>query len=176
MRAHDIQMEIYKEISLKQAIGQLRAVPVNLGQGQPKALLLIYAEDAEIDPYVRMFFFPTGANKLMLITADGDVVWQRNMGPGAVPGIWFFPVFPFDMDGDGIDEIYLVNNRDPAHPLNHYQYCLERIDGQTGETIGQWQLPDQTPRTLAEYSATLSWLGSWTTRRYWSLGKALMAP
>ena len=149
MRAHDIQMEIYKEISLKQAIGQLRAVPVNLGQGQPKAFLLIYAEDAEIDPYVRMFFFPTGTNKLMLITADGDVVWQRNMGPGAIPGIWFFPVFPFDMDGDGIDEIYLINNRDPAHPLNHYQYCLERIDGQTGETMGQLQLPDQPPQDIS---------------------------
>ena len=135
-------MGMYAEISLKQEIGQLRAVPVTLGHGQPKAVLLIYAGDAEIDPYVRMFFFPKSTNKLMLVSECGDVLWQRDMGSGTVPGIWFFPVFPMDMDGDGIDEIYLVNNRDAAHPLNHYTYCLERIDAQTGETTGQWDLPE----------------------------------
>jgi hypothetical protein len=149
MSAHAIHLEVYKQLSLTQAIGQLRAVPVNLGQGQPKAFLLIYAEDAEIDPYVRMFFFPTSTNKLMLITQEGDVVWKRDMGPGTIPGIWFFPVFPFDMDGDGVDEIYIVNNRDPDHPLNYYEYCLERIDGQTGETRGQWQLPSQAAQDIS---------------------------
>jgi hypothetical protein len=139
----EIQLGIYKEISLKQQIGQLRAVPVNLGLGQPKAFLLIYAEDAEIDPYVPMFFFPTGTNKLMLVTQEGEVLWQRDMGRGTIPGIWFFPVFPFDMNGDGVDEIYLINNRDPAHPLNYHQYCLESVDARTGETLGQWDLPGQ---------------------------------
>jgi hypothetical protein len=82
MSTHAIHLEVYKQLSLTQAIGQLRAVPVNLGQGQPKAFLLIYAEDAAIDPYVRMFFFPTSTNKLMLITQEGDVVWKRDMGLG----------------------------------------------------------------------------------------------
>jgi hypothetical protein len=34
MSAHAIHLQVYKQFSLTQAIGQLRAVPVNLGQAQ----------------------------------------------------------------------------------------------------------------------------------------------
>ena len=148
MHRNDVRLDIYRELSLGQEIGQLRAVPVALGPGEC-GILLIYAEDAEVDPYVRMFFFPTGTNKLMLITEDGDVVWQRDMGSGVVPGIWFFPVYPLDMDGDGVDEIYLINNRDPAHPLSHHDYCLERIDGRSGKSTGQWDLPERGSQDIS---------------------------
>ncbi|UCG58503.1 MAG: hypothetical protein JSU70_03140 [Phycisphaerales bacterium] len=129
------------EMQLKPPIGQLRAIPVHLGEGEPKAILLIYSSDAEIDPYIGMFFFPESTLKLMLFDEKGKTLWRRDLGPGVVPGIWFCPVFSFDLDQDGADEIWLVNNNDPAHPLDYRQYCLERINGATGESMGRWPWP-----------------------------------
>ena len=139
-----IDLQVYRELDLGQEIGQLRAVPVALGPGR-RGVLLVYAEDAEIDPYVRMFFFPKSTCKLRLLDERGETLWVRDMGPGIVPGIWFFPVFPFDLDGDGVDEIYLIGNRDPGHPLSHFDYCLERLDVRTGETVSQTDLADSRP-------------------------------
>jgi hypothetical protein len=60
-----------------------------------------------------------------------------------VPGMWFCPVLPFDLDGDGADEIWFVNNIDPEHPLGLRNYRLERLDAATGETTGQWPWPNR---------------------------------
>jgi hypothetical protein len=140
-----IDLQVYRELDLGQRIGQLRAVPVAFGPGRGSGILLIYAEDAEIDPYARMFFFPTSTCKLRLLDERGETLWLRDLGPGIVPGIWFLPVFPFDLDGDGTDEIYLIGNRDPAHPLSHYDSCLEQLSVATGETVAQTDLPDPRP-------------------------------
>jgi hypothetical protein len=138
------KIDLYKvlEINLDSKIGQLRAVPVALGVEQAPAILLIYSEDAEIDPYIGMFFFPKGTTKLMLIDEGGTELWFKDLGPGMVSGIWFLPVFPFDLDQNGIDEIWLVNNSDPEHPLDHRRYVLERLNGLTGEVMGEWKWPE----------------------------------
>jgi hypothetical protein len=142
-----IDLQVVRELDLEQEIGQLRAVPVALGPGRGLGTLLVYAADAEIDPYVRMFFFPRSTCRLRLLDERGETLWVRDMGPGIVPGIWFFPVFPFDLDGDGMDEIYLIGNRDPGHPLSHYDYCLECLDVRTGDTVSQTDLPDPRPES-----------------------------
>ncbi len=63
------------ELPLGSPIGQLRAVPVSLGKGKPRALLAVYCADAEVDPYVEMFFFPKDTLKLMLFTQEGEFLW-----------------------------------------------------------------------------------------------------
>jgi len=146
-----IDLQVHTEIDLDTRIGQLRALPVRLGDGK-RGILLVHSRDAEIDPYVRMFFFPTDTNHLRLIDTDGNTLWDRDMGRGTVPGIWFFPVFAFDLDGDDVDEIYLIGNRDPAHPLSHFDYCLERLDVRTGETVSQTPVSD--PRDCQDMSRT----------------------
>lgn len=128
------------ELDLGSAIGQLRASPVKLNA--ETALLAVYCADFDVDPYVEMFFFPSDTLKMVLFTTKGEVIWQRDLGPGVVPGMWFCPVMPFDLDGDGIDEIWFVNNRNPQHPLAANHYALERIDAQTGKTTGQWDWPN----------------------------------
>jgi hypothetical protein len=55
-----------------------------------------------------MFFFPGDTLKLALFTESGGLVWRRDLGRGVVPGMWFCPVFAFDLDGDGVDEIWFV--------------------------------------------------------------------
>ncbi|MEJ2701116.1 MAG: hypothetical protein P8Z79_01610 [Sedimentisphaerales bacterium] len=140
-RSPEFDLQSVLELRLGEPTGQLRAVPVDLGKGPPKAILAVHCPDAEVDPYVEMFFFPKGALKLTLFTMDGKILWRRDLGPGVVPGIWFTPVYPFDLDGDGVDEIWFINNIDPDHPLSINNRRLERIDPLTNKTTGRWPWP-----------------------------------
>jgi hypothetical protein len=141
-----IQLDALLEFSLGSPIGQLRAMPVHLGEGAPRALLLAYCADFDVDPYVEMFFFPTDTLKLVLVDEHGNALWRRDLGSAVVPGIWFCPLFPFDLNGDGVDEIWFVNNVNVDHPLGLSGYRLERLDAHTGETTGQWPWPALGPR------------------------------
>ena len=150
--AQGAELSVLTELDLKQPLGQLRAVPVELGEGRPKAVAALYGEDAEIDPYIGMFFFPKSTLRLILFDESGDVLWRRDLGPGVVPGVWFSPVFAFDMTQDGVDEIYIVNNKDPEHPLDHRQYVLEQLSAADGRTTGRWPWPQ--PHAPASMSHT----------------------
>ena len=137
----EVDLRMLAELSMGTPIGQCRAVPVCLGAGAPKAILAVYCADFDVDPWVEMFFFPTDTLKLALFTENGEVVWRKDLGRAVVPGMWFCPVFPFDLDGDGVEEIWFVNNLSPQHPLGLSHYRLERLDAATGETTGQWPWP-----------------------------------
>ena len=39
-------------------------------------------------------------HKFALFDETGKVHWKKNLGPGVIPGGWFTPVLPFDLDGD----------------------------------------------------------------------------
>jgi len=130
------------EVQLGTPIGQLRATPVRLGKGEPPAFLVVYASDFDVDPYIEMFFFPKDTLKMALISSNGSIIWRRDLGGGVVPGQWFCPFLAFDLDRDGVDEIWFVNNVDEKHPLGLSSYRLARIDAKTGEITGQWKWPD----------------------------------
>ncbi|MFW6189411.1 MAG: hypothetical protein ACOC7T_03175 [Planctomycetota bacterium] len=151
MSPRAVELEAMMEVDLEQPLGQMRAVPVETGGGPP-ALLLVYSACAEVDPYHEMFFFPTDTLKLLLLTPEGEVAWRRELGRGVVPGMWFCPVFPFDLDGDGAEEVWFVNNLDDDHPLGLSSYRLERIDARDGRTTGRWpwrhDCTDQSPSHL----------------------------
>lgn len=136
-----IKLDVLLEVSVGSPIGQLRAMPVCLGEGAPHAFLAVYCADFDVDPYPEMFFFPSDTLKMMLFTDQGEVLWRRDLGRGIVPGVWFCPVFAFDLDGDSVDEIWYVNNVNVEHPLGLSGYRLERVDAQNGETTGQWPWP-----------------------------------
>lgn len=140
-RNNEFDLHIVLKLQLDEPTGQFRAVPVDLGKGQPKAILAVHCPDAEVDPYVEMFFFPKDTLKLTLFTEEGKILWRRDLGQSVVPGIWFTPVYPFDLDGDGVDEIWFVNNIDADHPLSINNLRLERIDARTSQTTGQWPWP-----------------------------------
>ena len=137
----EIKLEVLLEFDMGTPIGQCRAVPVSLGKN-PKAVLAVYCADFDVDPYVEMFFFPKDTLKMILFDQNGKILWKRDLGRAVVPGMWFCPVFAFDLDGDQVDEIWFVNNTDPAHPLGINNYVLERIDPLTGKTSGQWKWPN----------------------------------
>ena len=139
--AQNYDLQVITEVDLGHKLGQFRAVPISLGNDQPKAIAAMYSEDAEIDPYIGMFFFPKHTLKVMVFDEHGKIIWKRDLGGGVVPGIWFSPIFAFDLDQDGKDEIWIINNLDPAHPMDFRQYVLEKLDPQTGATTGQWPWP-----------------------------------
>lgn len=139
--ARTINLQVHATIDLGQPVEQFRAVPVRMGAGQTEAVCALYGSDAEIDPFRKMFFFPKSTLRMVLFDINGRVLWNRDLGPGIIPGVWFAPIFAFDMDGDGIDEIYHVNTTSPGHPLDHDAYQLERIDPRTGKATGAWPFP-----------------------------------
>ncbi|MCZ7647806.1 MAG: polysaccharide lyase 11 [Planctomycetota bacterium] len=145
MSAPRIELKPVMECALGSPVGQLRAAPVGLGAGAPRAFLVAYAADFDVDPYHEMFFFPTDTLKLVLFDTRGRELWRRDLGKGVVPGLWFCPFLPFDLDGDGVDEIWFVNNLEPRHPLGLSHYRLERLDAATGRTTGQWPWPAKGP-------------------------------
>src|SRR5690606_25332518 len=103
--AQNFDLQVAAELDLGVPVGQFRAVPVNLGGGSPKAIAAMYSEDAEIDPYIGMFFFPKNTLKIVMFDEHGTELWKKDLGPGLVPGIWFSPIFAFDLDQNGEDEI-----------------------------------------------------------------------
>lgn len=141
VNADEYDLQPVLEVSLDARLGQLRAAPVALGADQPRGIVLAYGEDFDVDPYHEMFFYPEGTLKLAVMTEDGEVLWRKDLGRGVVPGMWFTPFFPFDMDGDGVDEIWFVNNPDQDHPLALSEYRLERLDAWSGESLGDRSWP-----------------------------------
>lgn len=139
----DINIKKVLELHVGCKIGQLRAVPVSMDKRGTNTILATYCADFDVDPYMEMFYFPTDTLKMILFTLEGDILWKKDLGPGVVPGVWFCPVFPFDLDGDGVDEIWYVNNVNTKHPLGVSGYRLERLDAHTGRATGQWVWPNK---------------------------------
>ena len=111
-----LDLKVVSRVDVGQPIGQCRATPLNLGDGR-RGVLAAYGADFDVDPYIEMFYFPTDTLKITVFTTAGEVLWTRDLGPAVVPGQWFCPLLPFDLDGDGVDEIWFVDNTDPKHPL-----------------------------------------------------------
>lgn len=129
-----------------QPLGQLRVAPVCLGER--KGFVLAWAADQNVDPYHEMFFYPKDTLKLAVYDEHGTRLWSRDLGRGMPPGNWFCPVFAFDLDSDGTDEIYHLANPDADHPFAVSKYQLERRDALTGELLGSWPWPrpiDKSP-------------------------------
>ncbi|HBC88365.1 MAG TPA: polysaccharide lyase 11 [Lentisphaeria bacterium] len=127
--------------SLESPIILCRALPLRLGSGGIDAVLLAYSNSAGSNPWIEMFSFPADTLKLAVFDLKGKKIWHRDLGPGVIPDGSFCPIFAFDMDGDGKDEIYFLNNTDPEHPFAISKYRLERSDAGNGRTTGQWQWP-----------------------------------
>jgi len=144
-----IELEAALECELDQPTRQLRVVPVRLAPDEPDALLLVHSGHPNIDPYANYFTFPEDTLQFTLLAPDGTVLWTRDLGPGIVPGIWFCPVFPFDLDGDGTEEIWYVDTDDPDHPLTLDGHRLARLDAETGERTATWAWPDYHRETLS---------------------------
>lgn len=74
--------------------------------------------------------------RLIMFDMEGNKLWERTLTDGVLPGVWFCPAVAFDMDQDGVDEIYFLNNT--GAPFSFMYRRLERIDSITGKVTGSW--------------------------------------
>ncbi|KKM68096.1 hypothetical protein LCGC14_1464350, partial [marine sediment metagenome] len=88
---------------------------------------------------------PTDTLKLTAFTAAGEVLWRRDLGPGVIPGTWFCPVLVFDLDDNGVDDIWLVGNNDPDHAMDFESYILERMSAADGSVMQVFPWPNIPP-------------------------------
>lgn len=113
---------------------QCRIVPLKRN-GKIDGIIMAHSNCASIDPQARHIRWPDDTLKIDAYTLDGERLWRKDLGPGIVPGLWFCPVFPFDLDGDGDDEIYLVTNSNPDFPFDCHAMVLEGLSASTGEIV-----------------------------------------
>ncbi len=138
-----MNIECLREFNLESpGIKHVRSAPVNLGDGK-EGVLFVYSYDS-IDPGEEYYHHPKDTLKIAVYTAEGKRLWVKDLGEGVIPGIWFCPVLPLDLDCDGVDEIYFVNNINPNAPLSFVYRKLEALSPLTGETIGRWDWPQNT--------------------------------
>ncbi|MCP4649226.1 MAG: hypothetical protein GY853_03975 [PVC group bacterium] len=142
----DLNLKSIFEINLPTEVRYLDIKSIHLGENDPDAILLIYSSE-DVDPWCEAFFFPKDTLKIAVYTQDGTLLWSRDLGPGVIPGKQFCPVLAFDLDKDGKEEVWFINNVDQIHPLSLSGRRLECLNGSTGKTIGQWPWPDLTGNT-----------------------------
>ncbi|MBO5070868.1 MAG: hypothetical protein J6C37_10995 [Roseburia sp.] len=108
-----------------------------------EAILFLYSAGIAVDPGEELFQFKgIQPVHMALFELDGRKIWDKQLPDGVLPGPWFVPVVAFDMDEDGQDEIYFVNNT--GAPFSFLHRKLERLDALTGETTCVWKWPDTT--------------------------------
>lgn len=117
---------------------QVRSCEVDLGC--EKGMLFAYSEEANCDPWDVAYISPLHPLHLAVYGEDGQQLWHKELGRGVIPGHWFFPFIALDMDKDGVDEVWILNNTTP-NPMRLHTRVVERLDARTGETIGTYPFP-----------------------------------
>lgn len=134
-----MNLQIVAEWKLPRPSGYLHAAHVKLKDRE--TMLFVYSDKGGVDPGEECFW-PKNAGRmhLTLFEMDGRMIWDRELPEGVLSGVWWIPVVPMDMDEDGEDEIYLINNHIGA-PFSLIHRVLERWDAKTGECTGSIPWP-----------------------------------
>lgn len=134
-----IKMEPVMELKLGTGAGQYKVMPAKLGD-DTHGFVAFYSSCYDIDMHYSMFVYPTDTLHGIAFTEDGEVLWKTILGIAPSAALYCFTLI--DMDGDGVDELYIVNNSDPEHPLWIEAFVLERRNILTGEVTGTWKWPN----------------------------------
>lgn len=118
---------------------QYKVMPAKLG-GCRKGFVAFYASCYDVDMHYSMFVSPSDHLHAIAFDTKGEILWKKDLNIWPSAALYNFTLI--DMDEDGKDEIYVVNNSDPIHPLWVEAYVMERRDVLTGEVTGQWPWPN----------------------------------
>lgn len=135
-----MNFEILKTYNLGMKPNQVRSCECDLGY--EKGRFFAYSESENVDP-CQAYVYPW--QKPMHIAMYGNKcqqLWHRELSLGLAPGIWFTPFIAFDLDEDGVDEIWFVNN-ESNHPFEPTSMVLERVNPINGQTIDKYPFAAQ---------------------------------
>lgn len=140
--AREISPTVLLEFSLGTKVGQFRSVPVKLNDKNETGILVVYSEQGDAGgPNPQYFQFPKGVLSFVMFSSKGKELWRVNLKNNVVADLNFCPVFPFDLDGDGAEEIWFVNNTDAFRPLASNKYVVEKLDPHNGKSLGSFKFP-----------------------------------
>ncbi len=102
---------------------------------------VMQSPDFNVDPYYRPGYWKRSPEpyKLNAYSSRGKHLWEYDMGWSIETGTWYSPYMVFDVDQDGIAEVYAkAGEGDPreidGHVLDGPEY-LVKIDPETGKII-----------------------------------------
>ncbi len=102
---------------------------------------VIQFPDFNVDPYHMPGYWQRSPEPYTLhaYTSKGKFMWSYDMGWSIETGTWYSPYMVYDVDGDGLAEVYAkAGEGDPreadGHVLEGPEY-LAKIDGMTGKII-----------------------------------------
>lgn len=97
--------------------------------------------DFNTDPYFMPGYWKRSPEpyKLDAYTSQGKFLWRHNMGWSIESGTWYAPFLVYDIDGDGMAEVYAKagdgDRREPdGHVMEGPEY-LVKIDGTSGDVV-----------------------------------------
>ncbi|MDP2896001.1 MAG: silent information regulator protein Sir2 [bacterium] len=95
--------------------------------------------------------------KLEAYLSTGSFLWQKDLGAGIEPGIWYSPYVVFDFDGDGKAEVAVKTGpedaRDPDGRVRKGPEWCSILNGMTGEELARADWLPRDPR-LGDYNRT----------------------
>lgn len=126
-------------LDLGSGAGQFKVMPAKLGCGQ-RGFVAFYSAGYDMDVHYSMFVYPPDSLHAIAFDDRGNVIWKRTMGIAPSAALYCFTLI--DMNGDGVDELYVTDNTDPEHPLWIEAFVLRRMDVLTGKITGEWKWPN----------------------------------
>ncbi|MDR0609714.1 MAG: hypothetical protein LBG58_06360 [Planctomycetaceae bacterium] len=107
--------------------------------GDGKLDYVIKSPNSNIDPYIGYWKASSGTFLLQAYNADGQFLWEKDLGWGIEQGIWYSPYIVADLDGDGCAEVAVKTAPQDVDPRNitgrvysGAEY-LSILDGKTGK-------------------------------------------
>ncbi len=132
---------------LPKGIGYIHSANVQL-KGRKGMLFTYSSNGSATDPGEELFDYRgMGLMHICMFEISDDaktsrLLWDKELPWGVICGIWWIPCVPMDMDKDGVDEIYYLNNT--GNPFSFLHRTMDRLDAETGETTGSWTWPWNT--------------------------------
>lgn len=138
----DIDPRVVAEFSVGTPINNLRSVPVQLDASGRMGVLVAYCEKSGGGgPNTDFFTMPKGTLSLVMFDLAGKQLWRKDLGKNVIANVHYVPVLPFDLDGDGAEEVWFINNTDLYLPFRVDSYIVQALDPTTGDSLRSfpWQ-------------------------------------
>ncbi|MGL4594558.1 MAG: hypothetical protein ACRCUY_07510, partial [Thermoguttaceae bacterium] len=136
----------YLSIPLKEGVTFDRIAFADL-TGDGRLDYVIKTPNSNIDPYINYWKPSPSTYQILAYTADGQLLWEYDLGWGVEQGIWYSPFIVDDLDGDGMAEVITrtvpndFRNKDGRVYSGIEQVTI--IDGKTGKERIQIDLPSR---------------------------------